>query len=198
MSTVSASPGGRIRRSVRFSQVESQNAQAQPLRQRFTVADHIDARTFQHTQDWTEGMGVSPSGRFRVIEKGEKRQRPVTREGIRRDWGRACMLALLAVMAAIGLAELAALGTSGINIRKLNRQIEAVEARNAELRVMLERSSGDISVCTEAVKMNLVSSNGVRPILLTAPEGARMVLTETQSGQETDHLRASVTGTQGD
>ena len=198
MSVVSAPQSGRIRRSVRFSQVESRSVQAQPPRQRFTVADHIDARSFQHTQDWTEGMGISPSGRFRVIEKGEKRQMPITREGIRRDWGRVCLLLLLAVLIAFGLAELAALGTSGINIRKLNRQIEAMEERNAELRVTLERSSGDISVCTEAVKMNLVSSNGVRPILLTAPEGARMVLTETQSGQETDHLRASVTGTQGD
>ena len=198
MSTVSAAPGGRIRRSVRFAQVEPRSGQAQPQRQRFTVADHIDTRTFQHTQDWTEGMGVSPSGRFRVIEKGEKRQKPISRAGIRGDWGRACLLALLAALVVFFLVELAALGTSGLNIRKLNRQIEAMEARNAELRVMLERSSGDISVCTEAVKMNLVSSNGVRPIQLTAPEGASMVLTETQSGQEADHLRASVTGTQGD
>ena len=93
---------------------------------------------------------------------------------------------------------MAGTGLSRISVRKLNTQIEAMEARNEELRAVLERSSADISVCTEAVKMNLVSSNGVRPIMLTAPEGARMVLTETRVETETTDIRASVTGAQGD
>ena len=189
---------GRIRRSVRFAQVEHRGAQANPKRQRFTEADHLDSRAYQQTQDWTGGMGESPSGRFRVVEKGERKHSPVSREGIRKDWGRISLMILAALLMSILLLEMAGTGLSRISVRKLNTQIEAMEVRNEELRAALERSSADISVCTEAVKMNLVSSNGVRPIMLTAPEGARMVLTETRVETETTDIRASVTGAQGD
>ena len=63
---------GRIRRSVRFAQLEQQSGnrkpEAMPRRQRITVADHLDSSSFRNTQDWTGGLGISPSGRFRVIE----------------------------------------------------------------------------------------------------------------------------------
>lgn len=189
---------GRIRRSVRFAQVEHRGAQANPKRQRFTEAEHLSSRAYQQTQDWTGSMGESPSGRFRVVEKGDRKKSPVSREGIRQDWGRIGLLVLAATLMTVLLLELAATGLSRIHVRKLNAQIEAMEVRNEELQTALERSSVDISVCTEAVKMNLVSSNGVRPIMLTAPEGARMVLTETRAETETTDIRASVTGTQGD
>ena len=66
---------GRIRRSVRFAQLEQQSGnrkpEAMPRRQRITVADHLDSSSFRNTQDWTGGLGISPSGRFRVIEEVE-------------------------------------------------------------------------------------------------------------------------------
>ncbi|MBR2824367.1 MAG: hypothetical protein IKE24_11860 [Clostridia bacterium] len=197
MTTASGS-AGRIRRSVRFAQVEPQRTPAAPQRQRFTEADHLRDRSFQNTQDWTGSMGLSPSGRFRVLEKGEKKEKPLTRRGIRKDWGRAALIVLAAVMTTVILVETAHLGLGQINIRKLNERIASMEVRNEELRETLARSSGDISVCTEAVKMNLVSSNGVRPIPLTAPTDARMVPTEQAVTTERGDIKASATGTQGD
>ena len=194
MTTASA---GRIRRSVRFAQVEHQGPQAQGKRQRFTEADHLDARAYQQTQDWTCGVGESPSGRFRVVEK-DSRKKPVSREGIRKDLGRAGLIILAAALVMTLVVEAAAIGITRLSVRKLDTPIEAMEARNEELRETLERSSVDISVCTEAVKMNLVSAGGVTPILLTAPEGARMVLTQTQAETENADIRASAAGTQGD
>ncbi len=198
MTTASTAGSGRIRRSVRFAQLDNQNGTAKPQRQRFTEAAHLETASFPQRQDWTGSMGMSPSGRYRVIEKGETRVMPISRKGIRPDWGRTILVLLAIALIGIALFEAAAMGVSSLNIRKLNSQIASVEERNDNLRSALARSSGDISVCTEAVKMNLVSSNGVRPIPLTAPEGARMVLTETRSSMENEEIRASVTGTQGD
>lgn len=184
----------RIRRSVRFAQLEKQTgslrSEAVPRRQRITVADHLETRAFQNTQDWTGGMGISPSGRFRVVENGRK-ERIISRKGIRRDWAVRLFVLLAAVAAVVLLVELAAFGAGRIRIQKLNRNIEAVESRNDALRETLDRSSGDVSVCTEAVKLNLVSSSGVQPIPLRAPSGAKMVLMESGAPAENTEVRAS-------
>lgn len=190
---------GRIRRSVRFAKLEQQSAgrpEAMPRRQRITVADHLESPSFSHAQDWTDGMGISPSGRFQVAETGSRRQ-AVSREGIRRDLGRTVLMILGIFLAAVLLAELASLGAGSLRIQKLNTRLQAMEERNLALRETLDRSSGDISVCTEAVKLNLVSSNGVTPITLTAPTGARMVLVETEAAEESGSIRASA-NSQGD
>ena len=168
---------GRIRRSVRFAQLEQQSGnrkpEAMPRRQRITVADHLDSPSFRNTQDWTGGLGISPSGRFRVIEDRRHKERSFTRQGIRRDRARIILIALAALMAVILLVELASIGAGQLRIQKLNSRLTAMEERNEALRAALTLSGGDISVCTEAVKLNLVSSSGVRPISLTAPTGAR-------------------------
>ena len=187
MSTVSASPGGRIRRSVRFSQVESQNAQAQPLRQRFTVADHIDARTFQHTQDWTEGMEMSPSGRFRVIEEAKPRQKLFSREGIRWDTAWIVILAAVVLMGAVLLADLAGMGIGSRTIARLNSKITEQGRQNATLKQELDVSAGDVSVCTEAVKLNLISGYGATTVQLTVPQ-------EMSAGAVTADIRGAATG----
>ena len=193
---------GRIRRSVRFAQLEQQSGalrgEATPRRQRITVADHLEPSPFANTQDWTGGMGISPSGRFRVATDPGSREKPLNRKGIRKDWAGRVLTLMIAIMAVALLVELASLGAGQIRIQKLNARITAMEERNEELRESLRRSSEDISVCTEAVKLNLVSSNGVKPITLTAPSRARMVLMEAEDTLETGEIRASTAGTQGD
>ena len=42
-------------------------------RQRMTCSDSM--QTFTNTQDWTNGLGMSPSGRFRVIEEAKPKRR---------------------------------------------------------------------------------------------------------------------------
>ena len=193
---------GRIRRSVRFARLEEQDGvrrtEAMPRRQRMTVADHLESRSFPNEQDWTGGMGISPSGRFRVVENNGRRERVLSRKGIRQDWAKMALIVFAAMLAVALLVELAAIGSGQIAIQRINKSIESVEVRNEDLRGALARSSGDISVCTEAVKLNLVSSNGVRPISLTAPEGARMVLTDNRTAPETADMRASAGTEQGD
>ena len=182
---------GRIRRSVRFAQLEQQSGnrkpEAMPRRQRITVADHLDSPSFRNTQDWTGGLGISPSGRFRVIEDRRHKERSFTRQGIRRDRARIILIALAALMAVILLVELASIGAGQLRIQKLNSRLTAMEERNEALRAALTLSGGGISVCTEAVKLNLVSSSG-----------AKMVLVEADGKKETGEMRASATGMQGD
>ena len=193
---------GRIRRSVRFAQLELQSdnrkPEAMPRRQRITVADHLETRSFRNTQDWTGGLGISPSGRFQVIEDSRKKAPGFSRKGIRRDWARMILTILAALMAVILLVELASIGAGQLRIQKMNTRIASMEERNDALRAALTLSGGDISVCTEAVKLNLVSSNGVRPISLTAPTGAKMVLVEPEGKTDPAEMRASITGMQGD
>ncbi|MBQ8072804.1 MAG: hypothetical protein IJ231_03465 [Clostridia bacterium] len=202
---MTAAANGRIRRSVRFAQMDGLDGvrqhQGAVRRQRITVADHLASPSFQHTQDWTGGMGVGPSGRFQVVEDGKTKNRAVSRKGIRQDWARILLLVMLTILIGTMLAELAAIGASRIQIQKLNSRIAAVESRNQALEEVLAQQSGDISVCTEAVKLNLVSSGGVRPISLTAPTGARMTLVETNltpESSETHTITAAATGGQGD
>ena len=163
-----------------------------------TVSDHVENFPFRNTQDWTGGMGISPSGRFRVVEESRTRAVVFSRQGIRGDCAKLILMALAGLMVVILLADMAALGAGEIRIRKLNNRIDALEERNEALQAALTLSGGDISVCTEAVKLNLVSSSGVKPIALTAPTGAKLVLVE--SGEETDtaEMRAAAMGTQGD
>ena len=42
-------------------------------RRRMTCSDRLPS--FHQTQDWTGSMGVSPSGRFRIVEEPTKKQR---------------------------------------------------------------------------------------------------------------------------
>ena len=67
---------GAARRTAERQQVNSLH------RQRMTCADSL--QSFTNTQDWTGGMGISPSGRFRVVEEPKPRQRFFSRNGIRR------------------------------------------------------------------------------------------------------------------
>ena len=53
-----------------------------------------------------------------------------------------------------------------------------ISGRNEQLQAELAYSAGDVSVCTEAVKHNLISGYGARTIVLTAPIQASAVTAE--------------------
>jgi len=153
---------------------EPRQQQADLRRARMSCSESL--RSFPQTQDWTESMGVSPSGRFRVVEQPRSRETVFSREGIRWDVACAILIVLGVLLAVILLADLAGIGTSIRIIGKLNDKIAAVEARNEQITGLLDASSEDISVLTEAVKYNLVSAGGVRTIRLTAPRNANLTL----------------------
>ena len=184
----------RVRRSVRYSRFEIRNENrvrnGSLQRERITVSDQMQAESFPNVQDWTGRMGVSPSGRFQVIEDVRPKKKLISREGIRWDFASALLIAVAGLIAALLLAELASIGASSVQIRKLEEKIEAVQKMNEGLQAELAVTAGDISVCTEAVKLNMISSNGAKTILLEAPSEASMLLVQTSAGTDTE-LRAS-------
>ena len=143
-------------------------------RRPMTCADSV--RTVQQTQDWTEGVGMSPSGRFQVIEEKQKRVPLVSREGLQWRFGWAVLTACAVLMAVILLGDVFAIGNSERTIGRLNNRIELISAKNEQLASQLNISAGDITVCTEAVKLNLISAYGASTVRLDAPQGANLTL----------------------
>ncbi len=132
---------------------------------------------YQKNQDWTGSMGLSPSGRFQIVEEAGKHQRFFTREGIRWDAAWAIIGVICALLAVILLTDLAGIGRSMRNITKLDSRIEILSDKNEELNARLAMSTDDLSVCTEAVKLNLIGSGGARMVHLTVPSTVTMKLT---------------------
>ena len=153
---------------------EPRQQQADLRRSRMSCSDSL--RSFPQNQDWTGGMGVSPSGRFQVVEQPQTRRRIFSREGIRWDAACAMLIVFGALLLVILLMDLAGIGISSRSISILNEKIEGISARNEQIIGQLSASSSDISVLTEAVKYNLVASGGVRTIRLTAPMEANLTL----------------------
>ena len=154
-------------------------------RQRMTCSDSM--RTFTNTQDWTNGMGISPSGRFQVIEEARPKRKAVSRDGIRWDVAWIIVAAIVLLCGAILVADLAGISISSRTIGRLDSKIADMTKRNDLLKQDLELSASDVSVCTEAVKLNLISGYGAQTITLTAPQ-------EISSGAITAELRSGSTG----
>ena len=113
-----------------------------------------------------------------MIEEARPKQKWFGAEGIRWDAARFLLILGASLMFAVLLAVLASIGASDLQIQKLQDKISAVEQKNEKLQAELAASTGDISVCTEAIKLNMISSNGARTLTLTAPQGAGMLLVE--------------------
>ena len=187
-----AVPAAARRRRQRYGTAEIQMdyrlREITPGRKRMTVSDRVEEKSFRNTQDWTSGMGISPSGRFQVIEELRPKASLISRQGIRRSAARGILILMTVVLTVILIGEVAALGSGKLAIQRLNTRIASVEEKNEGLRIQLAASGGDISVCTEAVKLNMISSTGARAIQLTAPLGASMTLIEHEADP---NLRAS-------
>ncbi len=153
-------------------------------RQRMTCSGSLQ---FTNTQDWTGGMTMSPSGRFRVIEEAKPKQKAFSREGIRWDAAWAVIAAVIVLCVAILLTDTAGMGISKRSISRLDAKIADQGRRNDLLKQELDISAGDVSVCTEAVKLNLISGYGARTVQLTVPN-------EISSGAVTADIRGAVTG----
>jgi len=154
-------------------------------RQRMSCSGNL--RTFSNTQDWTGSMGMSPSGRFSVAEEARKKQKAFSAEGIRWDAAWITIAAAVILCAAILLADVAGMGLGSRSIRRLDSKIEDQTRRNEALAQDLALSAGDVSVCTEAVKLNLISGFGAQTIELTAPQ-------ELSTGAVTADSRGATAG----
>ena len=150
------------------------------------------------TQDWTGGMTMSPSGRFQVIEERKPKLRFISRDGIR--WNSALMLLIIVgvILCGVLLADLAGMGNAGRTIAKLNHKISAIESKNEDLKLELELSTDSATVCTGAVRMDLISSNGAQTIRLTAPQEASITLSSASAAAENADLEVRMMSYAGD
>lgn len=160
-------------------------------RQRMTCSDSM--RSFTNTQDWMNGMSISPSGRFRVVEEARPKQKTFSQDGIRWNVAWIILFAVIFLCAAVLTADVAGMGLGSRSIGRLNSKIADLTRRNDELKQELEYTSGDVSVCTEAVKLNLISGNGAQTIVLTAPQENGAVTAELHSAS-----MGWITGSAGD
>ena len=100
-------------------------------RQRMTCSDSL--RNVTQTQDWTGGMKMSHSGRFKVIEEALPRQRIFSRNGISWDAAWSVLAAAAVICALILLTETIGLGFSARSVSKLDIKIAQYMDKNEQL-----------------------------------------------------------------
>ena len=148
-------------------------------RQRMTCSDSM--QTFTNTQDWTGSLGISPSGRFRVIEETKPKRKIFSRDGIRWDAAWIILAAVTLIFIAVLLADVAGMGMGSRTISRLNLKIADMNEKNNLLKQEIARDSADVSVCMEAVELNLIAGSGAQTIRLTIPQDSGAVTTELRS-----------------
>ena len=184
------------RQETRYRGYDIRQQQADIRRSRMTCSAALPE--FQQNQDWTGRMAMSPSGRFQVIEEVKPKQRLVSAEGIRWDAALAALILIALLFLGVLLGDLAGIGSGSRAIGKLSSKIGTLEERNEKLEAELTLSTGSASVCTEAVKMDLISSNGARTIRLTAPDNAKLTLSSASAAQENRDYEGRMTSYAGD
>lgn len=181
---------------IRYRKNEERQQHADIRRSRMTCS--ADLPEIRQTQDWTGSMAMSPSGRFQVIEERKPKVRIISGDGIRWNAALTILILVSVILCAILLADLAGMGNSGRSIAKLNSKIHAVESKNEDLKLELEMSTDSATVCTGAVRMDLISSNGAQTIRLTAPQDARITLSSASAAEENADLEVRMMSYAGD
>ena len=178
----------------RFQKTDFRQQQADIPRSRMTCSASLPS--FHQTQDWTGGL--TPSGRIPVIEEAKPRKRLISSEGIRWDAAVAALVIIGVLLVVLLTVDLACIGTSSRAVTKLNSSIHDLEAKNERIQAEIDMTTGSASVCTEAIKLNLISSNGARTIRLTAPVNAQLTISTAEHAAENADLEGRMTSNAGD
>ncbi len=178
----------------RFRKTDFRQQQADIHRSRMTCSASLPA--FHQTQDWTGGL--TESKRIPVIEETKPRQRLISSEGIRWDAAIAALIIIGVLLTVLLAADLTGIGSSGRVITRLNSSVRDLEAKNERIQAEIDLAAGSASVCTEAVKLNLISSTGARTIRLTAPVNAQLTVSTAEKAAENADLEGRLTSNAGD
>ena len=178
----------------RFQKTDFRQQQADIHRSRMTCSASLPS--FHQTQDWTGGL--TPSGRIPVIEEAKPRKRLISSEGIRWDAAVAALVIIGVLLVVLLTVDLACIGTSARAVTKLNSSIHDLEEKNERIQAEIDMTTGSASVCTEAIKLNLISSNGARTIRLTAPVNAQLTVSTAEHAAENADLEGRMTSNAGD
>ena len=180
----------------RYRKSEERQQHADIRRSRMTCS--ADLPNIRQTQDWTGNMTMNPSGRFRVIEERQPKVRVISGDGIRWNAALTILVLVSVILCGILLTDLAAMGNSGRMITRLGSRLQAIGYKNVDLKTELEMSTDSATVCTGAVRMDLISSNGAQTIRLTAPQNARFTLTSASAAAENADLEMRMMSYAGD
>ena len=180
----------------RYRKSEERQQHADIRRSRMTCS--ADLPNIRQTQDWTGNMTMNPSGRFRVIEERQPKVRVISGDGIRWNAALTILVLVSVILCGILLTDLAAMGNSGRMITRLGSRIQAIGDKNVDLKTELEMSTDSATVCTGAVRMDLISSNGAQTIRLTAPQNARITLTSASAAAKNADLEMRMMSYAGD
>ena len=178
----------------RYRNSDFRQQQADIHRSRMTCSASLPS--YHQTQDWTGGIPVCE--RKPAIEETRPQRKIVSREGIRWDAAVAALIVIGVILAAILLADLASVGIGSRTIQKLHTAIEDQQAKNERKQAEIELSESNTSVRTEAVKLNLISSNGAKTIRLTAPVNAQLTVSTAEHAAENADLEGRLTSNAGD
>jgi hypothetical protein len=178
----------------RFRNTDFRQQQADIHRSRMTCSASLPA--FHQTQDWTGSL--TASNRIPVIEETKPKQRMISSEGIRWDAAIAALVIVGVLLVILLAADLAGIGASGRVITRLNTSVRDLEAKNERIQSEIDLAAGSASVCTEAVKLNLISSGGARTIRLTAPVNAQLTVSTAEKAAEYADLEGRLTSYAGD
>ena len=178
----------------RFQRQDFRQQQADIHRSRMTCSASLPP--VYQTQNWSGNL--TASGRMPVIEEAKPKHRLISSDGIRWDVALAALIMAGVILTAILLADIATIGTGGRTIRKLNTSIQELEAKNERIQAEIELNTDSASVCTEAIKLNLISSNGATTVRLTAPANAMLTLSTADQAAENAELEGRMTSYAGD
>ena len=178
----------------RYRNSDFRQQQADIHRSRMTCSASLPS--FHQTQDWTGGIPVCE--RKPAIEETRPQRKIVSSEGIRWDAALAALIVIGVILAAILVADLASVGMGSRTIQTLHTSIEEQQNKNERKKAEIQLSESNTSVRTEAVKLNLISSNGARTIVLTAPESAQLVMSTAAQAAENADLEGRLTSYAGD
>ena len=178
----------------RYQKEDFHQQQADIHRSRMTCSASLP--NFHQTQDWTGGL--TASGRVPVIEETKPRQRLLSSDGIRWDAAVVMLIIIGVLLLALLVVDVTSIGAGGRTITKLNSSIRDLETKNERLQAEIDLQAGSSSVCTEAVKLNLISSNGARTIRLTAPVNAQLTFSSAEKAAENADLEGRLTSYAGD
>ncbi len=178
----------------RYRNSDFRQQQADIHRSRMTCSASLPS--FHQTQDWTGGIPVCE--RKPAIEETRPQRKIVSSEGIRWDAALAALIVIGVILAAILVADLASVGMGSRTIQKLHTSIEEQQNKNERKKAEIQLSESNTSVRTEAVKLNLISSNGAKTIRLTAPANAQLTVSTAEKAAENADLEGRMTSNAGD
>ena len=178
----------------RFQREDFRQQQADIHRSRMTCSASLPS--FHQTQDWTGSL--TASNRIPVVEETKPRQRLISSDGIRWDAAIAVLVTIGILLTILLAADVAGIGSGSRMITKLNSSIRELEAKNEKIQAKIDLSAGSSSICTEAVKLNLISSTGAKTIRLTAPANAQLTLSTAEKAAENAELEGRMTSYAGD